>query len=196
MHYMEDFDRWSDEELTAFVRNDVHGAFAAIYHRYKAPLVIHASRKLGGNLEDAVEIIQEVFLNFWHNRHGLPEVVNLKAFLYVSVRNKVLNHIQHLKVVDRFADSCQTFALSQGGAADHLIREKQMVEIIEKEIESLPPKMKVVFLLSRKEHLTSRQIAEKLGISEFTVKNHIKSALKILRGRLGLALITMLFGHS
>jgi RNA polymerase sigma-70 factor (ECF subfamily) len=60
-----------------------------------------------------------------------------------------------------------------------------MEELIEKEIATLPPKMREVFELSRKANLNYREIAEKLNISDNTVKKQMSNALKILRSRLG-----------
>ena len=60
-----------------------------------------------------------------------------------------------------------------------------MEELIEKELAALPPKMREVFELSRKANLNYREIAEKLNISDNTVKKQMSNALKILRSRLG-----------
>ena len=177
------------------LRADDHGAFNEIYERYKGLLVNHAYNKLNGNLEDAKEIVQEVFSNFWHNRHLLPVINVLKAYLYTLVRNRVLNYIQHQNVVTRYADSFAQYEQEYDYSTDRLIREKQMLEIIDREINALPTKMKEVFLLSRKNYLSHKEIAEKLDISEHTVKNHIKSALKILRNRLDLVLIIVMLRH-
>ncbi|MDQ7948353.1 MAG: RNA polymerase sigma-70 factor [Pedobacter sp.] len=192
---MQDFDQLPDEELILLLQADSHGAFTEIYHRYKGLLVIHAHKKLGGDLENAKEIIQEVFSNFWSNRHAHPQIRNVQAYLYTLVRNRVLNQIQHQQVVTKYAESFDAFAQDYQYSADVLIREKQMMAIIAKEIDSLPPKMKEVFILSRRHHLSHKEIADQLGISEFTVKNHIKSALKVLRTRLDLALIIFLLKH-
>ena len=61
-----------------------------------------------------------------------------------------------------------------------------VLRIIENEIANMPGKMREIFELSRKSHLSHREIAETLGISEKTVKNQVNNALKILRTRLGL----------
>ncbi|MES2828762.1 MAG: RNA polymerase sigma-70 factor [Bacteroidota bacterium] len=192
---MQEFDKLSDEELSQLLQADSHGAFTEIYHRYKGLLVVHANKKLGGDLEISKEIIQEMFSNFWSNRYALPLIKNLKSYLYTLVRNRVLNHIQHQQVVTKYADSLSSFALNYAYSADELIREKQMMAIIDQEINALPPKMKEVFLLSRKSQLSHKEIGEHLGISESTVKNHIKAALKVLRTRLDLALFIVLLGH-
>jgi len=55
----------------------------------------------------------------------------------------------------------------------------------------LPPKMRTVFELSRKEGLSHKEIAEQLNITEQSVRSHIKGALKILRPRLGFIILSV-----
>lgn len=166
------------------MREGDHRAFTQIYERYKGLLIVHASKKLDGNLEEAKEIVQEIFSNLWYNRYNSPEIANVSAYLYRITRNRILNHIEHQTVVSRYADDFTRFSSTYNAPTDERIREKQLLAIIDKEIAALPPKMKEVFLLSRRAHLSHKEIAQKLDISENTVKNHIKSALKILRTRL------------
>ena len=189
------YDKLSDEELIPFLRKDDHHAFNELYERYKGILTVHACKKLNGDLETAKEVVQDVFMNFWSNRNNLPIINLLKAYLFTLVRNKILNYIQHQEVVTRYADSFTTFKQEYDYPTDNRIREKQMLEIIDREIDSLPAKMKEVFLLSRKNYLSHKQIADQLDISEHTVKNHIKSALRILRSRLDLVLMIMMLRH-
>jgi RNA polymerase sigma-70 factor (ECF subfamily) len=108
------------------------------------------------------------------------------------VHYKILDHFARQRTVAKYINALQGYINQNPDKADSLIREKQLSEIIESEIALLPPKMRVVFELSRKKHLTHRQIAEELGISEETVKSQIKNALKILRVRLGLISFLML----
>ncbi|MFD0749217.1 sigma-70 family RNA polymerase sigma factor [Mucilaginibacter calamicampi] len=70
--------------------------------------------------------------------------------------------------------------------ADHLIREKQLRAHIEQEIQALPPKMRRIFEMSRKEQLSHREIAEALSVSENNVSKQVNNALRILRTKLNL----------
>lgn len=173
-----------DEQLVLLLRAGSHPAFEQIYHRYKGLLIAHAYKKLG-SFDDAKEIVQEVFSKIWINHQHTPQVNNLAGWLYVSVRNQVLKHIAHLQVVSKYESSFNEFKSQNHYIADWALREKEMKMMIDREIEALPPKMKAVFLLSRTERLPNKQIADQLNISENTVKNHLKAALKILRSRLG-----------
>jgi RNA polymerase sigma-70 factor (ECF subfamily) len=66
---------------------------------------------------------------------------------------------------------------------DHLLRNNQLQLLIEKEIGYMPSKMREVFELSRKQHLTHKEIAAQLDLSEKTVRNQVNNALRILRAR-------------
>lgn len=181
----------SDENLMLLLNAGNSDAFTALYNRYKGILILHAYKKLG-DFEEAKEIVQDVFSVLWANHATIPHVNNCGAYLYTLIRNKVLNFIEHQNVEARYAASFQNFVTEQHFGTDLLLREREMQGMIDREIDALPPKMREVFLLSRKNHLTHKEIAEKLDISEFTVKNHIKGALKILRMKLGLLAIILL----
>ncbi|MNY42390.1 RNA polymerase sigma factor [compost metagenome] len=74
------------------------------------------------------------------------------------------------------------------------MREKQLKEIIEEEISALPARMQEIFRMSRFEQMSHKEIAEKLALSEQTVKDQVKKALRILRIKLGLiAYLTLFF---
>lgn len=81
------------------------------------------------------------------------------------------------------------FANQYTEATDHQIRERQLALKIEREISFLPEKMRQIFELHRKEHLTYKEIAEQLDISDKTVKKQVSNALHILRQRLQLVMI-------
>lgn len=180
-----------DRALIVMLQAGNNAAFTELYNRYKKPLIIHAYKKIG-ELEDAKEIVQEVFSTLWSQREQLPSIQQVSAYLYTMVRNKVLNYIEHKQVEARYALNFQNFMDEGLNTSDIQLREKELQQLIDKEIAALPPKMREVFVLSRKEHLSHREIAERLNISEFTVKNHIKGALKILRLKIGLCTLIAL----
>jgi RNA polymerase sigma-70 factor (ECF subfamily) len=101
------------------------------------------------------------------------------------MRYKVFNLIDRKKVRSNYLSSLEDFIKKNEYSSEYLVRERQMEELIEKEIANLPPKMREVFQLSRKANMSYRDIAEKLNISDNTVKKQMSNALKILRSRLG-----------
>jgi RNA polymerase sigma-70 factor (family 1) len=174
----------SDYELLALFKGGDRGAYEDIYRRYWAVLFAHA-RRMVQNDEDAKDLVQDVFSVFWIDGPTLELQTTLSAYLYSICRYKVFNLIDRKKVRSDYLSSLEDFIKRHEYSGEYLVREKQMEELIEREISALPPKMREVFELSRKANLNYRQIAEKLNISDNTVKKQMSNALKILRSRLG-----------
>ena len=180
---MDNLQLCTDLALLASIMEGDRKAFAEIFERYHDLLYNHAYNKLRDR-DEANDVIQEVFVKLWNIKAG-TEVQNLAAYLYTMVRNQVFSLIQHKEVVSVYSNSFQEFKESSDIEADYLIREKQLNEIINKEIAALPPRMREIFELSRKEYLSNKQIAKKLNLSEHTVADQIKKALKQLRLKVG-----------
>jgi len=189
---MTNYNAQSDAELLNLLRLGDRAAYTEIYDRYIFALLNHAYNKTRSR-EEAKDIVQEVFVTLWARRESLS-IDYLAGYLFRSVRNIFLNQVAHQAIQDKFILSMEKFAASND-IADHLIREKQLMAIIEREIAALPPKMREVFVLSRKEHLSHREIAEKLAISEQTVSKQVTNALKILRVKLGVLAYVLLLIH-
>ena len=181
----------SDRELTALLHEGDERAFTEIYERYHSLLYIYAHKKLY-NKQEAQDIIHEVLTTLWTRRFDFSMQTSLPSYLFTAVRNKALDLFSHKKVEARYLASLQNFIEDAGIQTDFLIRENDLKTLIEKEIQSLPPRMKEVFQLSRKNKLTHKEIANLMDISEQTVSTQIKKALRILRVRLGLIAYLMM----
>ena len=184
----------SDIQLLSLLKGGDRAAFSEIYNRYIYILLNHAYNK-SRDRETAKDVVQEVFTTLWSRREDLQISTNLAGFLYTSVRNIILNQLSHKNVQEKYLISLLSFSNEGQIATDHLIRQKQLIASIEKEITALTPKMRQVFELSRREYLTHREIAEKLEISEQTVSKHITNALKILRLKFGILIYLLYFIH-
>lgn len=174
------YNRLSEKTLTTMLMLGDRDAFTEVYNHYWSLLYLHA-RRLITDEEQARDIVQEVFTNLWNNREQLDESTNLNAFLYKSVRNKILNKIRDEKVRDRYIDDLGQFYEEGYAETDELVRFNELKKLIEGEIQLLPAKMREIFELSRNEHLSHAEIAERLGVSSETVKKQIYKALKVLK---------------
>lgn len=172
-----------DQQLLQLLATGSQASYTVIYSRYSEILFRHAYNMLEDQAE-AEDVIQEVFLMLWTKRSEVAAAKSLSAYLYTSVRNRILNHITHQKVVDKYLDSMRTFMETGGYTADELLREKELAAVIEREIAAMPPKMREIFLMSRNEQLSHKSIGELLNISDKTVKQQVYKAVKQLRGRL------------
>ena len=164
-----DYSKLSDAELAGLLRSGDRVAFTEIYQRYKSLLHVHAY-KWTRDRDDAKDIIHEVFSNLWTKRETLSYTGNLGPFLYAAVRNRIFNLLAHKRIVSTYISSVQQIIDQGEYITDQALREKELRLIIDKEVSVLPQKMQAVFKLSRNESLSHREIAEKLDVSEQTVR--------------------------
>lgn len=178
----------NDEQLISLLRKGDQDAFSEVYNRYYPLLLRHAIGKLK-DIDQAMDVVQDVFVKLWTKCPQLQIKSDLTSYLYQSVRYQILDLIKHEKVIDKYVDEILHFSNSNDIWADHVIREKQFAQMIEDEIQSLPPRMREVFLLRKVEKLSIREVAKRLAISENTVSDQLKKAMKIIRIKLGLIII-------
>jgi len=181
---MADYKNLSDVELTCLLKASNHAAFTEIYNRYWLLLFNHARRMLKDD-EQAKDVVQDTFNSLFDKTGKLQVHISLSAYLYQTVRYMIFNLIRHEKVKINYLNSIQAYFQTGVCSTDELIREKELKQQIEQEIEMLPAKMRRIFELSRKAHLSYKEIAEQTMTSEGTVRKQVYYALKILRGKLG-----------
>jgi RNA polymerase sigma-70 factor (ECF subfamily) len=182
----------SDDELVSLLNEGSQPAYTAIYNRYHAALYIHVFNKIRSR-EESRDIVHDLFSSLWLKRAELSLQTTLAAYLYTAARYRVFDLIARQQVRSKYIKSIIDFADHGHCITDHLIREKQLQELIDREIAALPEKMRQIFELSRKGNLSHRAIADLLGLSEKTVKKQVNNSLKILRSKLGVTLFTAFF---
>jgi len=177
------YSKYADPILVGLLKKDDQLAYTEIFERYCKLLVNHAYKILG-NQDEANDVVQEVFLSIWNKRQELILTGSLSSYLYKAVKNRILNHIAHEKVVSRYAESISNFIEDDYVFADFKLREEELEAIIAREIELLPAKMREVFLLRKVEDLSYEEIALQLNITDKTAKQQVYNSLKILREKL------------
>jgi RNA polymerase sigma-70 factor (family 1) len=190
---MMDYKSCDDVELLGMLKASDRRAYTEIYNRYHYLLLNHAYKKLRDE-ELAKDVIQELFAGLWMRREQEINSANLAGYLYTITRNKILDIFAHQKVRSNYVEnSLQDFALHNSYSnTDHLIREKEFMIYIEREIQALPKKMREIFELSRKGNLTHKEIAAKLNTSEHNVSKQISNAIRILRKKTDIFIIIYL----
>lgn len=184
----------SDEILFDLMREGDHHAYVELYNRFFGVLYIHAFKKLKDK-GDAQDVIQDIFARLWHRRNEITIETKVSYYLYTCVRNRILDQIEHSKVKDKYVASLQDFIDAGANTTDEYVDTKELSSAIEREIASLHPQMRKVFVMSRFQGMKYKEIASELNISEQTVRTHVKKALRILRTRLGVVLYVQLLLH-
>ncbi|MBB6498756.1 RNA polymerase sigma-70 factor (ECF subfamily) [Pedobacter cryoconitis] len=136
--------------------------------------------------EASKDLVQDLFVGFWDKPELIQENNNLSGYLYIAGRNRVLKFIQRNKLKNDHVTSLAKYASDVSLETMQDIDERELKIIVQREIDNLPAKMKVIFELSRKDNLSHAEIAKKLGLSDQTVKKQINNALKVLRAKLSI----------
>jgi RNA polymerase sigma-70 factor (ECF subfamily) len=160
------------------------GAFKEIYERYAPSLSSFAAARLP-SLDEAHDIIHDLFVHLWEDRSNINIQVSLRAFLYAAIRYRIIDHIRRNSTRRKYAALVAKMSVHAQEEAESRIYEKELKERLDSAISQLTPRIREVFRLSRFEHLTVAQIADRLNISEQTVKNQLTTALSHLRAHLG-----------
>ena len=182
----------NDVDLASLLKLGDKEAFTQIYQRYRGLLYIYAC-KITHDESMAEDLVHDLFINLWDKRATINFTNSVSSYLYTSIRYKFFDLLDRQKIHTNYEASMQSFFSSGYNATDSYMAEKELAAIIEREINNLPEKMREIFLLSRVEHLSNKEIAERLNISEKTVKNQISLALKILRVKISLFAFFSLF---
>lgn len=186
-----DVELWPDEKLLEMIQADSPAAFEQIYTKYWSKLYLSAYNLLGDR-QVAEDAVQEVLVSLWMRRSSLT-VESLQAFLYTAVRYQVFKAIRSGRVREEaFSNATR---LSVVNEAEGALAESDIDRLLDKGIAELPEKCRQIFLLSRQQHLSTKEIAKWLGITPKTVENQITIALHRLRTTLGdfLVWITVFF---
>lgn len=150
-------------------------AYMFLLNKYHRPLNAYALT-LTHEASSAQDIVQNVFLKTWKSRKKLNSDFAIRGFLYKCVYNEFLNHYQKNKSVFLLHQKYLEFAHQVAEESDDTAIAK-MIEIVNNEIQKLPPKCQKVFILSKKEGLTNNEIADYLNISIKTVEARLPRPL-------------------
>jgi len=170
----------NEKAIFAALAEGDEAAFEKIYHCYN-PRLAPFIEKMVHSADLTEEIIQEIFVQLWINRHLLADVAHPTAYLFNVATNRTLDYLKKIannaKLMDRIAYGSTELV----NDTEEQVVLRESTAIIKLAVEALPAQRKLIFNLSRVEGLTHEQIAEKLGISRNTVKNQLVTALKFIR---------------
>lgn len=133
-----------------------------------------------GDGSTAEDIAQEVFVQVWKKRESLNVNISLKGYLRRAAVNRTLNHLRSKKV-EFEQEEAILHVPDREPTTQKELEAKDLKKLIDKSINSLPERCRIIFGLSRFEELSYREISESLGISVKTVENQMSKALKIIR---------------
>lgn len=171
-----------EKELIQSINQGKPQAFEYVFKQYYPELARFALSLLK-NKTSAEEVVQEVFVKMWEKRSSINIKTSLKPYLYTAVKNRSFNYLSNkanqLSSLENGSNSASPLA-----RADQQLSEKELKAILQKAIQGLPDKCRVIFMLSRNHKYSYQEIADKLDISKKTVEAQMGIALKKLRAYL------------
>ncbi len=173
---MEITDNREDTRLVVLLRSGDHEAFGALYRKYSAP-IYKRLLKLTKTEHIAEELLQEIFVKVWEKRFTIVPELSFKAWLYKVAEHEVFSFYRQLgrnrrlqeQVIARFGE----IALP---SSENTVFLHERNELLYKAINQLPPQRREAFLLCRLEGKSYEEAGTIMGISPFTVSNHLVKA--------------------
>lgn len=175
---MQTYHQHSDLELVRAIAQDDELAFRELFDRYWEPMVHKALLKLG-TAADARDTVQEVFFDVWQRRRT-NQPADVGRWLAGAVKFKIYTVLEKRW---RREQGLAEVTISDHSTEDQLAYQDLRAQI-EREVQRLPEKCRMVYRLSREEGMKLPEIAAALDISQKTAEAHLTKALKQLRSRL------------
>ncbi|MFH5831345.1 RNA polymerase sigma-70 factor [Halalkalibaculum sp. DA3122] len=172
-------DTKSDEALLRLIKADSQKALEELFEKYYDRLCDFAFQYVK-SIDLSEEIVSDVFLKIWERRHRLNISKNLKGYLYTATRNQALNYLEKQdNELESLTENAREIESGKYHPDEELIF-KELENRLEALINTLPPRRKIIFKLSRLEGFTYKEIAGILSISIHTVQNQMVAAVKTL----------------
>lgn len=178
---MLNYKKYSDYDLLTLFNTNDERVLIEIYDRYWDKMLAVAFNRLG-NLEEAEECVQDVLCKLWKLRSTFSlQNEKLSSYLARAVRNQTFNVIyQNRQKRQKLAGYSQQEDVIDSISPERKLIIQELQQQIDVAIKNLPPQCQLVFVMNKNEGLTTKEIADKLNLSENTVKSHLKKAKKDL----------------
>ncbi|MGV8137108.1 MAG: RNA polymerase sigma factor [Mangrovibacterium sp.] len=170
-----------ERKLVNQLKQGNESAFNALIKAYEGGLYnfVFALVKLNGEAED---IVQQTFIKVWLNRKSINSEMNFSTFLFTIAKNTALNSLRRIKNEKSYLrdEMWQSVELSRC-FIDEKIEYDELLSHIQDALNNVSELKKEIFEMSRRNGMSYSEIGEKMGISKYTVKNHIAETIRLIR---------------
>jgi RNA polymerase sigma-70 factor (family 1) len=172
---------FTDEKLVSMLYEGSDTAFAEIYRRYWHDLYVLAYRKTTSK-ETAEELVQELFADIWSRRFTI-QITSLRAFLFASLKYSIIDWIDKKASHQKFDVYHQAFGQTADQNTEENIEYQDLEENTYLLLRDFPEKTREIFVMSRMEHLSNAEIADRINLSEKAIEYHLGKVLAKLKVR-------------
>jgi RNA polymerase sigma-70 factor (family 1) len=173
------FGSYSDEQLLETIRNGNDAAYAELFNRHWD----HVYRMIYSRIRNAAtteEMAQEIFMKLWDKRNELA-IENFPAYLYTCVKHRCLNYIESRITQQKHWVYYREFLSAYDDSTNRTIELNDLRNALDKGLETIPEKSKMIFRLSKLEGKSLKEISEQMKLSQKAVQYHLTRSARELR---------------
>ena len=177
-------DSINEKRLLTELKNGSFHAFERLYNMYSGKLYNFIMRISSGNQYMAEEVVESAFIRVWEVRERVEPESSFISFLCTIAKNLLMNMYQRQTVEYVYNEYLKNTGVDRDSQTEESIDLRFLNEYIDSLAEELPAQRKKIFILSKRQNYTNKEIAEMMGISESTVATQLSLAVKFMREQL------------
>ena len=177
-------DSINEKRLLTELKNGSFHAFERLYNMYSGKLYNFIMRISSGNQYMAEEVVQSAFIRVWEVRERVEPESSFISFLCTIAKNLLMNMYQRQTVEYVYNEYLKNTGVDRDSQTEESIDLRFLNVYIDSLAEELPAQRKKIFILSKRQNYTNKEIAEMMGISESTVATQLSLAVKFMREQL------------
>ena len=177
-------DSINEKRLLTELKNGSFHAFERLYNMYSGKLYNFIMRISSGNQYMAEEVVQSAFIRVWEVRERVEPESSFISFLCTIAKNLLMNMYQRQTVEYVYNEYLKNTGVDRDSQTEESIDLRFLNEYIDSLAEELPAQRKKIFILSKRQNYTNKEIAEMMGISDSTVATQLSLAVKFMREQL------------
>lgn len=163
----------------ALAKGDL-SVFEVFFEAYKKR-VFGVALKMLKSPTEAEDIVQEVFLSIWQSRARLDKINDPEAYLFTITHNTIYTHLRKASRNEQLLNAILYYIAQKQNTTEETVAAHETGKLIREAVQQLSPQQRTVFELSKQEGLSYHEIAERMQLSQNTVRNHLAVAVKTVR---------------
>lgn len=170
-----------NSKLISLLQKGDEKSFTKIFNTYYMSLVAYVNQHTR-DMDQAKDIAQMSFISIWEKRNNLEIKTSFKAYLFHVAYNNFIDSYRKDRLHSHYLETL-TFESLKGTAEEPIERQKEKLLFLDKVVEELPARCQTIFIMSKKEGLTYKEIGNYLDISPKTVEAQLRIAMTRIRER-------------
>ena len=174
----------TEKKELELLKNGSSSSFEALYHRYSGKLYNFVMKVSKSDIYMAEELVQRTFIKVWETKEYINPEKSFISYLCTIAKNMLLNEYEHQTIQFIYQEYVKVNISADDTSTEKQVEKNLLEEYIDKLTDKLPPKRKEIFILSRKEGLSNKEIAKRLQITESTIETQLSKALAFMKSQL------------